>query len=330
MLVTVAAIVVAVFVASQRPTIIVVAAGGSGGESVAAVTDASASPAGASPGEPAPAAAEDEAEDEPYVLQAARLTQLPALEDPFHEKWDDLPTLEVPVEPQMIAKPMLEERTIEAVQVQAATDGRVMAWRLSWHADAPAMMTDTGRFSDAVAIQFPLEDGASFMMGGPDQPVQILYWKALWERDRDEGYQDVSDLYPNMWADLYWFAEGEHPFPIETAFDSEIAQQWFVAERAGNPQSNRHRAEPVEEMIAEGFGTLTVLPESHAVGHGQWRDGYWAVVIARPVNLTDDRLARRMGSGDAQEFAIAVWDGSADNVGGRKHWSAWAPFEVMP
>jgi hypothetical protein len=40
-----------------------------------------------------------------------------------------------------------------------------------------------------------------------------------------------------------------------------------------------NRTRPVDEMIAEGFGTLTHKPDGIADGRGEWRDGRWHVVF---------------------------------------------------
>ncbi len=320
MLVVVAAMVAAVFIATQRPTVVVVQGDGA--------TPPATAPA-EQPPTPEPAPPDSVATDAPDDdrLRAVQVAQLPAMDDPFDAAWDDARSVSVDVMPQIQTAPTLDEQTIDRVDVQAMTDGRVIAFRLTWDIDEPAVQTRAGVFADAVAVQFPLVDHASFMMGMDGQPVHILYWKALWEHEREVGFQDVIDIYPHTWSDLYWFANGEFPYRVDEAFD-EDGSMWLVAEQAGNPQSQRQRAEPVEEMIAEGFGTLTALPESHTAARGAWRDGRWSVVIARPLDIDDDALAQRLRRGGEQQVAVAVWDGGAGNVGARKHWSAWVDFTI--
>jgi hypothetical protein len=189
------------------------------------------------------------------------------------------------------------------------------------------MNVDTGRFSDAVAIMFPLDPNSPFTMGFDNLRVQILHWKAIWQKDIDEHFQDVQVLHPNFWSDLYWFSEGEHPHRVPEAFGSAAAQQYFIAKSAGNPVAQQHRKTPVEELLAEGFGTLTNQPQSVTQGKGVWKDGRWSVVFRRPLK-TDDPIDYTFVSGESCQAALAVWEGSAGDVGGRKQYSMWVTVEV--
>jgi hypothetical protein len=247
--------------------------------------------------------------------------------DPFAPDWDAVPAMAVPVTPQGITMPALETASVEQVHVQAVTDGRMILWRLSWVDAAPDVHVDSGRFTDAVAVQFPLTPDASYMMGEREKAVQILHWKAVWQKDVDEHFQDVQDLHPNYWTDLYWFAQGKFPYPVPEAFADTTSHQWFPAYRAGNPIADFLRSQPVEELFAEGFGSLTTQRQSATGGRGAWRDGRWAVVFARPLQ-TDDPLDYQFSAGARGTFSVAVWEGSAGNVGGRKHWSLWVEFQL--
>lgn len=261
----------------------------------------------------------------PEGIVLAQVDELPEVDDPFHAFWDRAEPHTVRLQRQNMAVPMLDEPSIESIDVQAMSDGRYIAWRLTWDIQEPADTLDVGRFSDAVALQFPLADGAPPIMGSDNAPVHILYWQARWQRDIDEAYQDIHHVRPNFWSDAYWFAEGEFPFPINESFKSEEARQWLVAHVAGNPMANLDRLQPVQELVASGFGTLTAHKSEFAAGRGEWRNGRWAVVVRRPLDA-DDELGERLRNGDADEVALAVWDGAAGNVGGRKHWTMWVPI----
>lgn len=266
-----------------------------------------------------------EAPPPPPKLVVRRVAEVPATLGPNDELWANAMELEVPLVSQTLTSPMLDEATVASVAARALTDGRRVAWRLSWSDDAVSDATETNRFSDAAGVQFPLVPGASYMMGAPDQPVHSLYWRASWQRDIDQGFTDIPTLHPNSWADLYWFAES-HPARFPASFTDKRSHQWFAGLSAGNPMSDPHRASPVEEVIAAGFGTLTHLPDGRALGAGAWSDGRWSVVFIREIG--DDALSRLFAPGAESEFAAAVWDGEAGNVGGRKHHSVWVAFEV--
>jgi hypothetical protein len=253
---------------------------------------------------------------------------LPAME-PWSERWEDTPELEIPMLPQNVAMPALATATIETVTLQGLSDGERIVWRVRWSDSSTDTAVDVGRFTDAVALQFPLGVQAKFTMGDHREPVEILHWKAVWQKDVDDGFQDVQDLHPNYWTDLYWFATGERPFRIPDAFSDPRSLAWFAAYSAGNPIADFGRVSPVEELWAEGFGTLTTQPESVTVGRGEWRDGAWAVTFARPLR-TRDPLDEQFWSGGRGNVMVAVWDGGSGNVGGRKHWSNWTEYEVTP
>lgn len=259
-------------------------------------------------------------------LVVPRVAKL-ATDNPHSAQWRDAGYVEVPILPQQMAMPTLAAASIDRVRLQGLTDGRRIAWRVSWADPAPDGNVDTGRFSDAVAIGFPLDAGAPPMMGAENLRLQILYWKALWQKDIDVGFQDVQDLHPNYWSDLYWFAEGEFPYPVPASFQHPAAKQWFVAHQAGNPMAAFSRSQPVEELVAEGWSTLTHQPHTATTGKGAWLNGRWAVVMTRPLTTTDP-LDYRFATGGKGQIVCAVWQGGDENRGGRKHWSGWTDFEV--
>ncbi|MBD3161207.1 MAG: hypothetical protein GF346_03365 [Candidatus Eisenbacteria bacterium] len=250
------------------------------------------------------------------------------LGEPFASSWKDRPRIGVKVNPQAVTMPMLREASIDSLWLQAVVVGSEIVWRVTWRDSTPDWNVDANRFTDAVAIQFPLTPSASFMMGAARQRVQIFHWKALWQKDVDEHFQDVQDLHPNYWTDMYWFASGSHPYPVPEAFEDPRSHAWFAAYAAGNPVADFRRKQPVEELIAEGFGTLTHQPECAARARGAWKDGRWAVLFRRPLR-TEDPQDYPLDRGWRGKVSLAVWEGSAGNVGGRKHWSDWLEFEVQ-
>jgi DMSO reductase family type II enzyme heme b subunit len=176
----------------------------------------------------------------------------------------------------------------------------------------------------------------SFMMGGKRSPVHILHWKALWQKDVDEHFQDVQDVHPNYWTDFYWFARPTDqspsvvsPYRVPDSFQNPVSHQWFTARQAGNPMARFHRTRPVEELTAEGFGSLATQDQCDTQAKGAWRDGRWYVAFVRPM-VTDDREDVQLYAGSHSQLGVAIWDGSAQNVGGRKQYSDWIAIEVMP
>ena len=202
-------------------------------------------------------------------------TDVLPIDDPMAPEWDEAKEVTVILQRQDQTMPIMETLAVPSISVKAMTDGRRIAWHLSWDDLQADYHLDTDRFCDAVAIQFPLKANAAYTMGAIDFPVQIIQWKAIWQKDIDEHFQDVQDLHPNYWTDLYWFAEGDWPYRVPDDFQSTEALDWFIGYRAGNPMADMYREEPVQELISEGFGTLTHQPKSASIGRGVWADGRW-------------------------------------------------------
>ena len=119
------------------------------------------------------------------------------------------------------------------------------------------------------------------------------------------------------------------PYRVPDAFTRTEALDWFVAYRAGNPMADLYRKRPVQEMISEGFGTLTNQPLVASAAQGVWTDGRWSVVFERPL-ATNDGGDYQFETGARDMIAFAVWEGSSENVSGRKQHSQWVVFEVQP
>jgi len=262
-------------------------------------------------------------------LQAVKLARPLPGEDPYAPFWKDVGYVDVSVMPQQATAPQLKTATVDTIRVQVAHDGTQLALRLEWADEEPSGLIDTGRFPDAVAVELPLKAGAPPTMGAAGSPVQIIHWKAIWQKDVDTGYQDVQDVHPNVWSDLYWFAEGGHPYSITKSFKKPEALQWMVAMAAGNPMAVLQRTTPAEEAVAEGWGSLTTQPQSATKARGLWNKGRWAVVFTRPLK-TDDPNDVQLEPGKATQLAFAIWDGGKGQIGARKHWSGWTDVTVAP
>lgn len=301
-------------------------------------------------------AAEKAAKEASTAIKSKAITGEVPL-DPNSHIWDDVSTMSVGVGPQNMVAPGLAEGTIDNVKVKSVHNGKDIAFLLTWRdqsdSDTETMMD---RFSDACAIMFPVKHDSepSFMMGDPENPVQIVYWKAAWQKDIERGhYQDVRDAYPNYNYDTYPLVDtmidahgnkivikdGEIYKPVDPqdrAINTPIekytdAQKGFLPGLAvGNPRSRIDRTTPVEELNAIGFGSLTTQKgDSHANGKGVRSLGYWKVVITHPLKAYSEQDAT-LEAGSHTIAAIAVWDGGNKNRGGRKHFSngGWVPLYI--
>ncbi len=311
--------VASIFMVTRRPVVVVIPSGGD-----------SNAPAGENLPPPGELAGSTPIEAPPEIT-VVRLPQAPTSDDPLDALWSQVAEVDIPLQAQQVAEPMLPHGTVATIRVQAARDSARFVWRLSWEQAEPTVTSDFGQFSDAVALQFPLVDGAPYTMGGPDLPVTILYWKAIWQKDVDEGFQDTVVVKPNAHNDFYWFASHTGPYGADQLLrDNPSARQWLIAASAGNPMTNFERKCPLEQITAHGFGTSTHVPEAAGQARGRWHEGRWYVVFERPITPGDKLLDRFQQNPQQQLIALAVWDGQAQNRGGQKHITNWLPMRITP
>ncbi len=315
------AMIVVIFVATRRPVVMVVPQGAGG-----AIVGGGGTAAG-----PAPATSGTGTQPLPIPeLSVIKVAVAPPIDNPLDARWNEITPVEIPVEKQLSAEPTLQELTISKINVQAVRDDNRYVWRISWAQPQACYQSNVSEFSDAVAVQFPMKDGAPYTMGGPGVPVTMLYWKSLWQKDIDQGFQDVTDIYPNSWSDLYWFAAGTGPQPVSTGFENPASQKYMAGWSLGNPMSDEARTKPLEELSAHGYGSSTHMDATPSNARGVWQDGSWHVVFDRPIDASDPLIGRFNQNPDQQLIAFAVWDGNAQNRGGRKHITNWIPMRIGP
>jgi hypothetical protein len=254
--------------------------------------------------------------------------------DPADKAWNNAKPVDIHMEAQRSIRPGINTPSVPSVKVSSLNNGSEIAFRLEWSdptRNDTANMPD--KFSDACAIQFPLSDGGAaptYMMGDEDKYVHIIHWKAAWEKDIADGYQDVEHAYPNYNVDGYPLAktvENKAHYPINSF--TEEARAFMAGIAAENPLSDTKRKVPIEELNAQGFRTITTQAQSDAVAKGIWDSSSWKVVIVRKLNSGDsaDSILKK---GQSTVIAIAVWDGGSENVGGRKNYSAdgWINLKI--
>jgi cytochrome c553 len=80
----------------------------------------------------------------------------------------------------------------------------------------------------------------------------------------------------------------------------------------------------VETLAAEGFGSLTPQPPDGVETKGVWDQGRWTVILKRflkaPLGV---HVQLKPAIAGLIPFALAVWNGEADQRDGDKYLSAW-------
>jgi DMSO reductase family type II enzyme heme b subunit len=239
------------------------------------------------------------------------------LSDPL---WKQARPVKVAMLPQTVTPPQNPDAAIKELTVRAVHNGGWVAFLIEWKDPSLSDKIVLDNFGDQVAVQLPVRttgEAPSPMMGNPGGRVNIMQWRAAFQKDLDKGPPTVRDLYPYAWADVY-------PDEILSATD---ARPYTGALGLENPIS-RGRASPVLDQMAEGWGSMTVKPDQHATGRGEWGNGAWRVIITRPM-VSDDINAPRLVPGTRTVAAFAVWEGGNREVGSRKAWSPWVPLVLQ-
>ena len=103
----------------------------------------------------------------------------------------------------------------------------------------------------------------------------------------------------------------------------------YVNKKKWDSLSDQHK-EIIEELTAEGSGTLKTMNVENTTGDAEWKNGEWTVVFRRPLRV-DDAGSVRFAPGEKMPVAFAVWEGSHKESAGRKAVSpAWAEVRLEP
>jgi hypothetical protein len=241
-------------------------------------------------------------------------------EDPANSSWKAAEPIQVALSPQQLVPPFLHEASLDGLTVRALHNGSELAFLLEWRDSSRDDLDGIARFRDAVAVQLPAKASAappSITMGGPGTPVHILQWRATWQRDVDgASVTGLDELYPRAVRDL----------TPEELLGKQAAAPYYPGRAVGNPLSSSTRTSPVEEIVAEGFGSVTALEQQRARGKGVHEEESWRVAVGLPMKR--GQAGDPIRPGTAWPVAFAVWLGSAGNRGARKHFANWVTVDV--
>jgi hypothetical protein len=241
--------------------------------------------------------------------------------DPTDGAWQEVPVHPAPLLPQDLMEPRLLKPTTAEVRVRAITDGTRIALRLDWADATKSDLPGPDRFSDACAVQFPAKVTSEMpgpFMGERGKPVEITFWRAAWQATVDGRGDSIKDLYPGAAVDHY--PVQAPPLEKDPQARREMEARYAPARALGNRMAGP-RERPVEDLIAEGPGTLAPAPPAGSAGRGRRTTDGWTVLISRT-------LPEGLGPGKRSQVAFAVWEGSQEEAGARKMRTGWIPIVV--
>ena len=228
--------------------------------------------------------------------------------------WDQAIESEVPLSGQNVSPPFNLDASTDTIRLRSIHNGSWVAFRMEWDDDTRNIGGGSDDYRDSVALQFPVHGGEPFIcMGFADSEVNILHWRADFQRAIEEGPLTIAEIFPNTIVSIYNQA-------------NDIA--FKPASAVGNPIASTDKPSAVEDLIATGFGTLEDQEVVHTTGWGDWDGSKWSVVIARPLNTHDVQDAQ-FESGTETPVALAVWNGEQKDVNGKKSVSAWVNLAVQ-
>ncbi len=247
-------------------------------------------------------------------------------EDMTSSLWQRALAVNVPLSGQQTTQPMNLDAAVETITVRSLNNGEQITFLLEWADEAKDVGGGVDSYRDSVALQFPsAESGDPFNgficmgIGIEDEEttlIDIILWRADFQRDIEEGFTDIQDIFPNL---------GITEYPELLQPDAVIFRP---AEAVGNPLASSTRSTPIERLYAEGFGTLESRESVDATGWGQWQEGKWQVAITRPL-ASEDPLNSQLEPGQLITLAIAAWDGGNQEVDGKKSVSSWLILEIQ-
>ncbi|MCC6129377.1 MAG: hypothetical protein IT186_05570 [Acidobacteria bacterium] len=243
-------------------------------------------------------------------------TSLPA--DPNDPAWSTVPVHVAPLVLQDMVEPRLIQASTAQVEVRAISDGSRVAFRLSWADGTKDDSVRPAHFSDACAVQLPAKvqtDVPAPQMGEAGKTVEITYWKASWQASVDGRKDTIKEVYPGAAVDHYPFEAAS--LPTDSDAQKEMALRYSPARALGNTMAGP-RKKPVEDLIAEGPGSLTPAPAGTSDGKGLRTEKGWVVVLSRA-------MPAGLNSSGRSQVAFAVWEGSHEEAGARKMRTGWVP-----
>ena len=262
-----------------------------------------------------------------FTILAPRVAALP--DHPDSSAWNRATPVNLHLMPLWWRTERPEELTVRALH-----DGKDVAFLLAWQDDTfDHTAIRVQDFRDAAAVELsPTPDPPFFAMGEKGRFVNIWMWKSERQSDIEPAFQDLDKVYPNLGIDSYPNSmRSALEQPARGALTLQSDPIYVTGWGAGNIVSNPTPTSPVEDLQAQGFGTLTARPQVGGAlsARGVYGTDSYRVIFRRTMKL-EEPGAVRLEPGATVPVAFAVWNGSAGDRDGKKSVTIWQDLKLAP
>ena len=260
-----------------------------------------------------------------FRIDAPRVTALP--DHPDDGRWREATRVNLHLMPLWWRVQRPEELTVQALH-----DGENLALLLTWSDDTHDRTALRPQdFRDAAAVEFSLtRDPPFFAMGHAGAFVNIWMWKSERQADLESAFLDLDKVYPNIGIDSYPnLARSALEQPLRHALTLESDPTFVTGWGAGNIVSDPTRQSPVEDLKAQGFGTLSARPfaDMTVEAHGEYSIGTYRVVFLRSLAGKGENVVS-LKPGTSVPVSFAIWNGTAGDRDGKKSVTIWQDLQL--
>lgn len=190
----------------------------------------------------------------------------------------------------------------------------IWQWKATWDKEGAGRAGNEALQDMEDQYDFMALGSGGYYMYEPDGKLQMkseFSFKTGSKDRRDKsgsGTQGASDI--SKRGSMVDYGMGRN----EGVFNPGIATYNILSD-------NTMRRSPVEDLNAEGFGSLTSQAHQDVDGKGNWNNDRWTVVFKRALKTKD--VNDTQFSGNKTPMAIAIWNGQNKERNGQKAVTQW-------
>jgi DMSO reductase family type II enzyme heme b subunit len=147
----------------------------------------------------------------------------------------------------------------------------------------------------------------------------VLAFRLEWADAEEDAELSDTTSFPDGAAVLLPSVPGAPAMTMGAPGSAVTAWYWRADDAGGR---GRH-------VVAEGLGTTRMVDEESVRSRGEWKEGRWRVVLARPLRVESGEPVAQLEVGAVTGFGVAVWEGSQGERAGIKAFSGdWQELRI--